>query len=403
MQQPDRRYPRRQPRRRQARTNGSEPIRQSQTAAELKRKAEAARTASAPVLPPAAPSATAAGAGALPGPRAAGAPSAASAASSPPLAALAGVYAAGTVDFTLALRADGVLTSSAPGQPVVELVPAGDLRFTVTGAPGFSAEFRRDASGAVNDVLVHQPNGSALAVRMSGERLDPKIMASLAGEYEIGSAVLTVRVQGNGLTYLVPGQPVYKLVYAHGLRFSVPGIAGVSIEFLRDSSGQVTGLVSRQADGDFHARRRGARPSGASPRVGSRTAIWGYTGSGGRNATVPVTNFDGFTVDVPASWQISRVGRQLEARSADGLAFCRYGRWQGTHHEKPASHGGTNSMYTPLDHPLRPSVLFQRRRERHGIQFFWSSMVMDGCSTVGRRRTRVVNRAAACPSREALA
>ena len=166
------------------------------------------------------------------------------------------MYAAGTVDFTVALRADGVLTSAAPGQAVVELVPAGDLRFTFKGAPGFSAEFRRDPNGAVNDVLVHQPNGSAVAVRVSGERLDPEDPALLCGRYEIGSAVLTVRVQGDGLTYLVPGQPLYHLVYAHGLRFSVRGVAGVSIEFQRGPDGQVTGLVLRQANGDFPARRR---------------------------------------------------------------------------------------------------------------------------------------------------
>jgi len=208
-------------------------------AAEARRKAEAASNAAI------------AAAGGTPA-----APPAASAAGGAGLAALAGVYAAGTVDFTVALRPDGVLTSSAPGQPVVELVPAGDLRFTFKGAPGFSAEFRRDATGAVNDVVVHQPNGSAVAVRVSGERLDPKVLSSLAGEYEIGSAVLTVRVEGGGLTYLVPGQPQYQLVYAHGLRFSIRGVAGVSIEFQRGPDGQVTGLLSRQANGDFPARRR---------------------------------------------------------------------------------------------------------------------------------------------------
>jgi hypothetical protein len=66
--------------------------------AEERRKADAARPTSAPVSPPNQPAAP---------------PSAAP----PPttgLAALAGVYAAGTVDFIVALRPDGVLTSSAP-------------------------------------------------------------------------------------------------------------------------------------------------------------------------------------------------------------------------------------------------------------------------------------------------
>ena len=51
------------------------------------------------------------------------------------------------------------------GQPVRELAPAGGLRFNIREQTGFSVEFRKDASGAVTEAVLYQPNGTFIARR----------------------------------------------------------------------------------------------------------------------------------------------------------------------------------------------------------------------------------------------
>lgn len=80
------------------------------------------------------------------------------------LAALAGEYEIGAVTMTVAVRGD-TLTLTVPGQPTYELHPRGGLLFDIGTLPGFRAEFRRDATGAVVEMIAHQPNGSFPARR----------------------------------------------------------------------------------------------------------------------------------------------------------------------------------------------------------------------------------------------
>ncbi|MGH8245832.1 MAG: serine hydrolase [Gammaproteobacteria bacterium] len=73
---------------------------------------------------------------------------------------LAGEYQLGALTATVTLRADNTLLLSVPGQPQYELVPARDLTFDIKGLSGFSVEFRKNAAGAVTELISHQPNGS---------------------------------------------------------------------------------------------------------------------------------------------------------------------------------------------------------------------------------------------------
>jgi len=49
------------------------------------------------------------------------------------------------------------------GQPQYELVPTKGLAFDVKDLPGFSVEFRKDASGNVSEAVFNQPNGTFIA------------------------------------------------------------------------------------------------------------------------------------------------------------------------------------------------------------------------------------------------
>jgi uncharacterized caspase-like protein len=170
---------------------------------------------------------------------------------------LAGDYDFGAIVDSVSVNADGALTSLLPGQPSYELVPTGDLQFSVKGAPGFSAEFHRGANGSVTELVSHQPTGSLTGQRRSGEKLDRAVMQSLVGAYTAGPLTVLVAMPRDGvLTYFVPGQPLYELRFTHGSYFVIAGILGVSIEFRRGPSGEVTGLVAHMPTGDTLFQRK---------------------------------------------------------------------------------------------------------------------------------------------------
>jgi hypothetical protein len=170
---------------------------------------------------------------------------------------LAGEYDFGAVVDSVTVNADGALMSLLPGQPQYELELTGDLQFNVKGAPGYSAEFHRGANGAVDELVSHQPAGSITGQRRSGEKIDGKILKSLAGDYYAGALTVTFAARPDGvLTYFVPGQPLYELRFTHDLHFVIAGVLGVSIEFRRGGNGEITGVVSHLQSGDFFLQRK---------------------------------------------------------------------------------------------------------------------------------------------------
>ncbi len=79
---------------------------------------------------------------------------------------LAGRYTLGPATATIALRGADTLTLTLPGQPTYELAPLQGLKFNIKGLTGFAVEFKKDASGAVNEAAFHQPNGTFVAKRI---------------------------------------------------------------------------------------------------------------------------------------------------------------------------------------------------------------------------------------------
>ncbi len=111
-------------------------------------------------------------------------------------------------------------------------------RFNLT----FKVTFQIDTRGAVHQLLV--PIEPALSERVFTRAADesmtsPEFLRQFAGTYEVMGAVMAIELKGNVLRVSLPGQPVYELEPLKGTEFALKGMAGASIEFKRDDSGNV--------------------------------------------------------------------------------------------------------------------------------------------------------------------
>jgi CubicO group peptidase (beta-lactamase class C family) len=78
---------------------------------------------------------------------------------------LTGEYVLGAQTVAVTLQGDDTLILSVPGQRPYELVPRSGTTFDIKGLTGFSLEFKKDAAGAVVEVVFYQPNGTFVAKR----------------------------------------------------------------------------------------------------------------------------------------------------------------------------------------------------------------------------------------------
>ncbi len=84
---------------------------------------------------------------------------------------------------------------------------------------------------------------------------DPEYLKKFTGIYELLSQTLTVGLKGNTLTLYVPGQPVYDLVPEIGEEFSLKQFKIITVKFIMDDKGNVTGVELNQLNGVFEAKR----------------------------------------------------------------------------------------------------------------------------------------------------
>jgi hypothetical protein len=88
-----------------------------------------------------------------------------------------------------------------------------------------------------------------------GSTLPVPLLKSFVGEYVGAALTVSVGLRPDGvLTYSVPGQALYELRFARGLRFVAVGVVSTSIEFRLDGNGHVLGLISHQQNGDFFVK-----------------------------------------------------------------------------------------------------------------------------------------------------
>ncbi len=84
---------------------------------------------------------------------------------------------------------------------------------------------------------------------------DPQYLGNLTGAYDLASQRVTISLKGNSLTLLIPGQPVYDLIPEVGGEFSFKQAKVVTVRFIEDAKGQVTGLEINQPGGVFEFKR----------------------------------------------------------------------------------------------------------------------------------------------------
>lgn len=78
------------------------------------------------------------------------------------LQTLVGDYSLEDASAHVALVGDS-LTLTIPNQPSYDLLPTHGLIFDIKGLNGFSAEFKKDASGKITEMLIIQPGGATVA------------------------------------------------------------------------------------------------------------------------------------------------------------------------------------------------------------------------------------------------
>ena len=78
---------------------------------------------------------------------------------------MAGVYAIGSSEITIALRADGVLTLAGRTGAAAELLGQRGTRFEVKGGNGLMVEFMKDAAGNYSQIALQQGGSTSLAAR----------------------------------------------------------------------------------------------------------------------------------------------------------------------------------------------------------------------------------------------
>ena len=76
---------------------------------------------------------------------------------------LAGQYEVGGATVTIALKGNNTLVMSFPGQPERAMVPVRGMTFDVQGAGSFSVEFKKDASGAVTEMVLYEQGSTSVA------------------------------------------------------------------------------------------------------------------------------------------------------------------------------------------------------------------------------------------------
>ncbi len=118
--------------------------------------------------------------------------------------------------------------------------------------------FRTDVNGNVASLVASfEPSTDDIVFKNKPDArlFDPEYLKQFAGKYQLLSQTFTVSLKGNGLTLYVPGQPVYDLVPDLGGDFFLKQYKIISLEFILDDKGNVTGLELNQPNGVFDAKR----------------------------------------------------------------------------------------------------------------------------------------------------
>ena len=119
--------------------------------------------------------------------------------------------------------------------------------------------FQGDMNGnvaAVSAQFEPQVKDIVFTKKPDSKLFDPAYLARFVGEYELGTDTVRIELQGNVLALTVPGQPQYHLVPGVGGEFTLKEISIVSLRFVEDAQGKVTGVNVSQPGGVALAKKK---------------------------------------------------------------------------------------------------------------------------------------------------
>lgn len=118
--------------------------------------------------------------------------------------------------------------------------------------------FQTDPNGRVASLTVPLESTADDIVfkkRPEARYYDPEFLKKLTGNYVLLNQASTVSLQGNTLTFYVPGQPLYELVPDLGDEFYLKQVPVIRVRFVFGPKGEVTGLETIQPNGVFDFKK----------------------------------------------------------------------------------------------------------------------------------------------------
>src|SRR5246127_699659 len=88
------------------------------------------------------------------------------------------------------------------------------------------------------------------------QKLSKETLQTLVGDYSLEGSSAHVGLLGDSLQLTIPDQPSYDLVPTHGLIFDLKGLNGFSVEFEKDASGKITGMLVIEPGGATVAKKK---------------------------------------------------------------------------------------------------------------------------------------------------
>ncbi len=151
------------------------------------------------------------------------------------------------------------------GQPTLPVFPESSTSFFLKVVDA-QIEFKRDSSGAVKGLILHQGGHDQLAPRAGGDveqpparkavQIAPQILAAYAGVYELQPGVdVTMTVEDGQLMTQITGQPKFPLFAESDTKFFLK-VVDAQVEFVKNSSGRVESMILHQGGRDTKANRK---------------------------------------------------------------------------------------------------------------------------------------------------
>jgi hypothetical protein len=121
------------------------------------------------------------------------------------------------------------------------------------------ASFLTSVKGDIDTLIVPlEPTGNDIVFKRVPDKQmrDRAFLEQFVGIYELLQMQVAISLKEDTLIASVSGQPDTELEPYQGTEFLAKGRSGVSIEFIRDASGMVTGLTATMLGGVFHATKK---------------------------------------------------------------------------------------------------------------------------------------------------